>query len=541
MKKFLLKIIKNKFLLILILLLIGISFISVFSKKKKFTKEFITYPVKKQDIVISVIEGGNLIALRSQQIINEVPGQRTILEVVEEGTKITEEDIKKGKVLIKLDSKDLEDQAQQLEITVENNWSSYVEAQENLEMQKKQNESDIRDAELKVKFAKMDLEKYIGKKLAEEVIKNKTQYYELMKDSELEGESLQKKKELESKIDLAKEEIARAKDRVEWSEKLAKEGYITASELEADKLSLKQKEINLNQALLEYQLFLNYDFPKQVEKLISDYMQYCDNLERVKNNCKSKIIQGESNVKSRKATYLLNKNKLDDLNTKIAKCTIKATQPGFVVYATSGRGWRIENPIRQGTTVYQFQELLNLPDFNSMGVEIKIHESYIEKIKPGQKATVKVDAFPDKIFTGEVKKIALMPDPTLKWLNPDINVYVAQIALNETFDFLKPGMSAKVEILVEKLENVLAIPILAVFFKEGKPFCTVLKGNRTEIRSVELGKSNDEIIEIKRGLSEGEIIVISSEKILPQMKKKPYEEKGHFEEKIKNGRRNNKI
>jgi len=462
------------------------------------------------------------------------------LEVVEEGTRITEEDVKNRKVLIKLDSEDLEEKAKQLRISVENSWASYMEAQQNLEILKKQNESDIKKAELNVKFTKMDLEKYLGGKLADKVIKEREiDYMELIKNPELGGEALKRKRELENKIALAKEEVERAKDRVEWSEKLAKRGYITNSELEADKLSLKQKEVDLEQAKLEYELFLNYDFPKKVEELLSEYTEALSELERVKARCKSKLIQAEANVKSKKATYLMNKNRLKEIEKQIKNCTIIATQPGFVIYATSSRPWRVESPIQPGTTVRQFQELLVLPDLSSMGVEVKIHESSIEKVKPGQKAIIKVDAFPEKIFTGTVKKIALMPDPMLKWLNPDINVYVAQIAFDKSYEFLKPGMSAEVEIIIKKLKNVIAIPVTALIFKGKKIYCNLLQGRRLIMRELKLGESNDVMVEVKEGLKEGDIVVIGQGEIAPSMKEKEFQKKGKFrkEERLKKKKR----
>ncbi len=532
MRKLAVKITRNKLLWVVICFVLAIWLVNAFTSGRRRSQELITYQVKRQDLSISVIEGGNLQALRSQKIINEVPGQRSILEVVGEGTQITEEDVTSGKILVKLDSKDLGDRADQLEIDVEGSESAYMEALQNLEIQKKQNESDIKQGELEAKFAKMDLEKYLGRKLAGEVIQEThLKFSELIRNPALEGEALSKRRGLENGIALAKEEVARAKDKVEWSEKLAVKGHVTKNEVEADRLSLKQKEVSIEKAGLDHQLFLDYDFPKQVEKLVSDYRESLNELERTRAKCQSKIVKGETNVNGKKATHVRRKSSLEDVREQIDDCTIKATQPGFVVYATSNRPWRSQDPIQPGTIVRQRQELLTLPDFSSMGVEVKIHESSVERVKSGQEAIIKVDTFPEKIFTGKVEKVALMPDATLKWMNPDINVYVTQISLHNSYDFLKPGMSAQVEIMVRKLKNVLVVPLVAVSFNEGGPVCIVLKGRTTEIINVELGESNDDMVEVKRGLKEGELVVISPGKMTYQVKKRPRAEKGEFLEK----------
>ncbi|HPP12638.1 MAG TPA: HlyD family efflux transporter periplasmic adaptor subunit, partial [bacterium] len=235
--------------------------------------------------------------------------------------------------------------------------------------------------------------------------------------------------------------MARATDRTNWSSQLADRGYITKTELEADKLALQQKQVALEQARLSAELYFKYDFPKQVEKLYSDYLEALAELERTRAKCQARLIQAEADVKSKKATHLFNLANLRDLQKQLKDCTIVATQPGFVVYATSDRPWRSETPIQAGTTVRQNQDLLTLPDFSTMGVVVKIHESAIDRVIVGQPARVTVDAFPERVLTGEVKNIALMPDPTLKFMNPDLNVYVAQISLDQVYDFLKPGGS----------------------------------------------------------------------------------------------------
>jgi multidrug efflux pump subunit AcrA (membrane-fusion protein) len=167
-----------------------------------------------------------------------------------------------------------------------------------------------------------------------------------------------------------------------------------------------------------------------------------------------------------------------------------------------------------------------------MGVAVKVHESSIEKIKLGQKTIVKVDAFPDKTFTGEVKKVSSFPDSTFKWMNPDLNVYLVEISLDkngQNFDLLKPGMSVEAEILVEKLENVLVVPLAVISGREGKSTCAVLRGSRMEIREVELGSSSEDMVEVKSGLKEREIVAMLPGEIGYQVKKTPMAETGKFQ------------
>jgi multidrug efflux pump subunit AcrA (membrane-fusion protein) len=143
-----------------------------------------------------------------------------------------------------------------------------------------------------------------------------------------------------------------------------------------------------------------------------------------------------------------------------------------------------------------------------MSVRVKIHESYIKRVRKGQKARITVDAFPDQLLEGEVTKVGVLPDSQNMWMNPDMKVYLTTISIEKTYDWLKPGMSAKVEILVNRLAEVLYVPVQAVMPADGKHVCYVVRGLKPERREVQVGEMNDEFIEIRSGLKEGEAVLL---------------------------------
>jgi hypothetical protein len=123
-----------------------------------------------------------------------------------------------------------------------------------------------------------------------------------------------------------------------------------------------------------------------------------------------------------------------------------------------------------------------------------------------------MDAFPDKTFHGEVTKVAPLPDQQRNWLSPDLKVYATEVQIEGTYDFLKPGMSAKVEILVEKLNDVLIVPVQVVANRGGKKVCYVLASKPQE-REVKTGSFNDTFVQILDGLEPGEKVLLSPPKI----------------------------
>ena len=82
----------------------------------------------------------------------------------------------------------------------------------------------------------------------------------------------------------------------------------------------------------------------------------------------------------------------------------------------------------------------------------------------------------------------------------------------------KPGMSAKAEILVGQLDNVLAVPLQAIFATGGSPYVFVGNADHFEKRFVTTGQSNSTRIEIKSGLQPGDIVLLSRPKNAPDDK-----------------------
>jgi HlyD family secretion protein len=165
-------------------------------------------------------------------------------------------------------------------------------------------------------------------------------------------------------------------------------------------------------------------------------------------------------------------------------------------------------PIEVGAEVRERQKIISIPDTSKMKVEIKIHETWIDKIQPGQEAKITVAPFPDKTFTGQVLKKAPLANPE-EWLNPDLKVYATDVSIDGTHDFLKTGMSAKVEILINELKDVISVPIQAVLNVGGKKVCFVSTASGTEQRQIETGAFNDSFVEIKSGLAEGDKVLLN--------------------------------
>jgi HlyD family secretion protein len=472
------------------------------------------FEVKRGDLKISVTEPGDIKAVNSKDIKCEVEGRTTIVNIVPEGTYITQEDVNNGKVLVELDSSDLREQLAQREIELATAEASYAEANEAYQIQLKQNESDIAAAELKVKFALMDFEKYLGETVARGVAGRLKQdpnssidMLSLLADAGLGGEASQKLRELNGNITLAKSNLEKAIYTLEWTEKLHAKQYVAETELRKDRLEKQRLEIEEQKANIALDLFKRYEFPKQTEQLLSDYDEAKRELSRTQARARSQLAQAQAKLASADATLSLQKERLAKLNKQIEACVIKAPAIGQVVYWSSTQRWtRVK--IEQGAEISEGYKIITIPDTSEMKVEIKVHETWIDKIEPNQPAEITIAAFPDKTFAGKVLKKAPLADPR-SWWEPDLKVYTTDVSINEAPKSLKTGMSGKVEVIIDELHDVLYAPIQSVITVEDKKVCYVMGNNGPEKREVELGLYNDDFVEVKNGLTEGEKVLLS--------------------------------
>jgi len=466
-----------------------------------------TFQVRRGPLRFSVSETGTLQAERMERIRSRVQQMVSILYIVPEGTYITEEDVRQGKVLVELDSSELQERYTRQQITVESAAAALTKAKEDYQIQLNQNESNIRAAELNLKFARMALESYVGEKLAGQLTPG-SDFSRLGYHPDLGGSALQRKIQLESNVRLAEEEVQRAKDKVEWTRRLLEKKYVTANELAADELALKRRQAELEQSKLALELFLRYELPEQVERRVADCHERRLAVERARGEAASEEAQARARLKSAESTYRLETEQLEKLRKQIDYATIRATRPGLVVYASSTDPWRrSSNPIEEGASVRERQEIIHLPDLSSMVAELKVHESVIEQIRPGQKAIITVDALPDVRLQGTVKEVANLPDPQ-RWLQ-DVKVYTTRVAIEGTHPSLRPGMSCRADITIAELEDALYVPVQAVTARGEQKVCYVQTPSGPQVRAVQVGLFDDKFVEIRSGLREGEPVLLN--------------------------------
>jgi hypothetical protein len=218
---------------------------------------------------------------------------------------------------------------------------------------------------------------------------------------------------------------------------------------------------------------------------------------------------------TRKSIYDQELKRYREIKQEIANCEITAPQDGLVVYYVPERGrggagsqMRI---IAQGETVTEGQKLMRIPDLKHMVVNTLVHEALVSRVRPGQEAHVRVEAYPDMVLRGRVKTVARVAAQPDNWSSTDVKVYPTVVEITDEVSDLRPGMSAEVTIVTQSpRKDVRIVPVQAVvggveMGKQRKVF--VLNESGLEERLVTVGLSNHTHAEIVEGLEEGEDVI----------------------------------
>lgn len=526
------------------------------------------FNTQKGQLQINVLQGGEIRALRNVEIKSEIETPTKILSLIPEGYLVTEEDVKDSKVLVELDDSDIKQRIVDHEIQFQTTVATYIEADEQRDIQKSENQNLFLENKQLALFALMDLEKYLGKQAATGILKTsglpesieafdafiaateaaankpllnsasdksatadkskpaekmasrklrtaRINFLPFLEGSALEdGEAQQKLRQLGDELLLHKSEEALAKQNFEASGRLAGKQFITRTALENDELALEKVRLTVKTAETSLDLFRKYEFPKQCETFLGAYRETLSKVERSVRENRSRMAQVESKFNTAKRRYEVELAKKEDLERQLKACVIRATQPGLVAYGNLNASYaaRYSESIEEGASVRLRQTILTIPDMSNMGAHVNIHESQVKKVKIGMRALVRVDAEPGKVLEAKVAELAVLPDSASTRYTPNVKVYPCTIHIAGAYDWLKPGMNAKVDVVVEELQDVLYVPVQSIEVEDDVHFCYVNTGSRLERREIKTGLFNDEFIEIRSGLNAGDAVALA----LPQ-------------------------
>jgi RND family efflux transporter MFP subunit len=405
---------------------------------------------------ITVAARGIVEATESQSVVSQVEGRTTLISIVPDSTLV-----KKGQLVGQLDASALEDRLRDQRIAAIEAEAVYQKAR--------------RDREV----AELAVIAYV------------------------EGSYKQERETVLGDIAAARSAIAKAEVRLERTRRASqrlhdilseKGAKATAAEIVAgldveDRVDVAEQALEREKRTLERaettrQVLEKYTRDKTVKQL------------------QGEAEQAKSDELARQQAWKLEKDKEARLETQISNCKLLAPSDGIVEYATKPE--RIE----EGLAVRERQKIFSVHNIRGpMRVNAKVPEAWVDKVRPGYRVRIKVDAFADEVLTGTVQDVAPLPDAN-SGSRAGIKVYSTRVTIDKGPRGLRPGMSAGADILVAELENVLTVPLGALLPFAGKYHVVVQRPDGGfDWRPVTLGTGNDERIEVKQGLQNGDLVI----------------------------------
>src|ERR1051325_5238675 len=395
------------------------------------------FTVIPMDLEVKINKDGELQAVSYTDIKSEVESVTQILTIVPEGT-----NVKKGDVLITLDSLALRQRREQLDLDLKKAESALKISKDMKEIQDSQNQANKEVAEVAIQLAQLDLKAY---------------------QTGEEGTYPQTVENAKTALAMSKLTLKNVEEDLDQTKVLFAKGFVTASDVKKGELAVTTARNEVQKATTALLVLQKYTHQMDLAKLNSALAQAEQKLYRTLKENASTMNQKVADLEEKEQSLNLLQRQARKLDEQLAACTIRTPEDRLVIYSPSSER-RGGEPVQEGTQVRQSQWLLRLPDVTHMKVLLKVQESWKPRLDEKQRlrALVKILGVARPVGA-TLSKVSVLPDNSQRWWNPDLREYPIELTLDETPPGLKPGRRVeKAEIFVSRLDQVIAAPLAAI-------------------------------------------------------------------------------
>jgi len=308
-------------------------------------------------------------------------------------------------------------------------------------------------------------------------------------DSLAEGEAALAVEEAQTNLSLADKKAERLREEYQTLQPLLEKGFITREELRKTSAELERAEEDLALMRKRTDVLVQRTRPRENQRATLQLAQKEAQLE----NVRTRLQESEA--------------RLRQLRAEIESASIYTLHPGIVVYEEY-LGANPRRKIRAGDRVTESQGIVTIPEVNRMLVEASVGEGDIERLQVGQKASIVLEAFRDRMLTGKVTRIGTLARSSIE--RPfEQKRFDLVVDLDRTDVELRPEMTARVDVLTGERAGVLLVPVNAIFERDGLSVVHLRRSLGDETRQVQLGESSETFVEIVAGLSEGDRVLLT--------------------------------
>jgi cobalt-zinc-cadmium efflux system membrane fusion protein len=217
------------------------------------------------------------------------------------------------------------------------------------------------------------------------------------------------------------------------------------------------------------------------------------------------VLEAENQVKRGKTAVQVAQSRIRladaAYQARLQQLGTVANDKGLVTVIAPISGTIADREITPGESVNAEKPLMSLLNDSRVFATANIYEKDLNQVKQGQEVRVKVANWPDRTFKGKITIIGSS-------VQGETRVVPVKAELDNSNGELKPGLFAELEILTDKnVTNVLAIPSTAVVDVSGKKTVYVQNGDAYQAVDIEVGQTAGDLVEVKSGLFDGDLIV----------------------------------
>ncbi len=436
--------------------------------------DFLLATVSARSFDIKVNTVGVLDAARSHMVSSTIKGDKgKIIYLIDDGNRVN-----KGDVLVQLDKTPFEEEVNRLRGEVLSLESAVEAAQQLFEWEKNQVEREIRTAEYNLLVAELDQRKLV------------------------EGDGPLQLAQFKEEMEKSKEEYARYTSYVKDLRDLRKRGFSNPTEIALAIQKTEELKMKYEAANKRYISYKEHVFPSLIETAKVNLSKAEMELEQIRKGSIFKVAKAMASLEESRGKLRTIKSSLKVAQDQLEKTTICAPFTGIAILYETFREGQKRKP-RVGDRAWQNQPLLYLPDISSVIVKTRVREVDLHKIALGQNCYIKIDAYPDVSFEGEVTFLGVLASECFEGGKGE-KYFELLISLRDGDDRLRPGMTARVSILNDSITNVLSVPVQAIFDEGGGKYCYLYTGQSFKRIDVSLGKQNEDMAQILSGLKNGD-------------------------------------
>jgi len=306
-------------------------------------------------------------------------------------------------------------------------------------------------------------------------------------------------------VERAKREAEEARQKLEGLAPFAEKGYVSRDELRAAQRRATEAAADLVLAEQQHRTLTQFTHPQLLAQKKQDLEARRSALRVVSEKTAAQAAQAKAAAGLADARAAEAARTVADVERRIALCTVTARSSGLVVHREIFEKGGEKRRVRVGDAVFAGQPVLDLPDLSEMLVETRVKEGEIHRLEPGQAAEVRLEAFPEETFAATVLRLGALTAGD----RGEARTFPLVLGLAKADPRLRPGMSAQALVLAGEVKDAVLVPVDAVRYEGDRAVCTVRTVTGTETRPVATGRSNAFFVEVREGLAEGDVVLIS--------------------------------